>query len=105
MWIGAAVTAGLFSAGRWLIVLYLGKTLHRVIVRERRSTGDHSAVGLIYCFAIPMLVQNSRQCMPASVVPAWSRRTMRLRWGSPAKSNEAEQQAGKRRGGRLFGER
>ena len=27
VWIGAAVTAALFSAGKWLIVLYLGETL------------------------------------------------------------------------------
>jgi membrane protein len=103
VWIGAAVTAGLFFAGRWLIVLYLGKTL---IVSLYGSAAPLVIILLwafyssqILLFGAEFTAVYASEC-GSRLVPADDAVAV----GEPAKSNEAEQQAGKRRGDRLFRE-
>jgi membrane protein len=99
VWIGAAVTAVLFSAGRWLIVLYLGETL---IVSLYGSAAPLVIILLwafyssqILLFGAEFTAVYASEC-GSLLVAADDAIAVR----EPAKSNEAEQQSRKRHGTR-----
>jgi membrane protein len=98
VWIGAAVTGILFSAGKWLILLYLAKTL---IVSLYGSAGPLVVILLwafyssqILFFGAEFTAMYASEC-GSRLVPADDAVAV----GEPAKSNEAEQQSGERQDG------
>jgi membrane protein len=97
VWIGAAVTAVLFSAGKWLIVLYLGET---VIVSLYGSAAPLVIILLwafyssqILLFGAEFTAVYASECGSSLVADDDA-----VAVGEPAKSNEAEQQSHRRRG-------
>ncbi|HWC50318.1 MAG TPA: YihY/virulence factor BrkB family protein [Nitrospira sp.] len=95
VWIGAAVTGVLFSAGRWLIVLYLGET---VIVSLYGSAAPLVIILLwafyssqILLFGAEFTAVYASEC-GSSLVAADDAVAV----GEPAKSNEAQQQSHRR---------
>lgn len=99
VWIGAAVTAALFSAGRWLILLYLGKT---IIVSLYGSAGPLVVI-LLWAFYASQLLLLGAEFTAVYASECGSRLVAAddaVAVGEPAKSNEAEQQSIQRRGQR-----
>ena len=97
VWIGAAVTAALFSAGRWLILLYLGKT---TIVSLYGSAGPLVVI-LLWAFYASQILLLGAEFTVVYASECGSRVVAAddaVAVGEPAKSNEAEQQSIRRRG-------
>ena len=96
VWVGAAVTAILFSFGKWLILLYVGKTL---IVSLYGSAGPLVVIlfwafwsSQILFFGAEFTAMYASEC-GSRIIPADDAVAV----GEPAKSNEAEQRSGGRR--------
>jgi membrane protein len=99
VWIGAAVTAVLFSAGRWLILLYLGKT---IIVSLYGSAGPLVVI-LLWAFYAAQILLLGAEFTAVYASECGSRLVASddaVAVGEPAKSNEAEQQSIRRPGQR-----
>jgi len=98
VWIGAAVTAVLFSAGRWLILLYLGETL---IVSLYGSAAPLVVILLwafyssqILLFGAEFTAVYASECGSLLVAADDA-----VAVGEPAKSNEEDQQSHRRHAG------
>jgi len=96
VWVGAGVTAVLFSVGKWLILLYVGKTL---IVSLYGSAGPLVVILLwaywssqILFFGAEFTAMYASEC-GSRLVPADDAVAV----GEPAKSDEAEQRSPHRR--------
>ena len=99
VWIGAAVTAALFSAGRWLILLSLGKT---IIVSLYGSAGPLVVI-LLWAFYASQILLLGAEFTVVYASECGSRVVAAddaVAVGEPARSNEAEQQSIQRRGER-----
>ncbi len=99
VWIGAAVTAALFAVGRWLILLYLGKT---IIVSLYGSAGPLVVI-LLWAFYASQILLLGAEFTAVYASECGSRLVAAegaVAVGEPAKSNEAERQSERR-----FGER
>ena len=99
VWIGAAVTAFLFSTGKWVILLYLGKT---IIVSLYGSAGPLVIILLWAFYASQILLLGAEftavyasECGSRVVVAEDA-----VAVAEPAASAEAEEQFSRRRGGR-----
>jgi membrane protein len=92
VWISAAVTAALFSAGRWLILLYLGKT---IIVSLYGSAGPLIVTMLWAFYASQILLLGAE--FTAVYVSEYGSRVIAgedtVAAGEPAKRNETEQRS------------
>jgi len=99
VWIGAAVTAALFSAGKWLIVLYLGETL----IVSLYGSAAPLVIILLWSFYSSQILLFGAEFTAVYASECGSRLVAAddaVAVGEPAKSNEAEQQASTRHGGR-----
>ena len=99
VWIGAAVTAALFSAGKWLIVLYLGKT----IIVSLYGNAAPLVIILLWAFYSSQILLFGAEFTAVYASECGSRLVAAddaVAVREPAKSNEAEQQSSKRRGER-----
>jgi membrane protein len=88
VWIGAAVTAALFSVGRWLILLYLGKT---IIVSLYGSAGPLVVI-LLWAFYASQIMLLGAEFTVVYASECGSRVVAAddaVAVGEPAKSNEA----------------
>ena len=97
VWIGAAVTAALFSVGRWLILLYLGKT---IIVSLYGSAGPLVVI-LLWAFYSSQILLLGAEFTAVYASDCGSRVIAAddaVAVGEPARSNEAEQQLSRRSG-------
>jgi len=90
VWIGAAVTAALFSVGRWLILLYLGKT---IIISLYGSAGPLVVI-LLWAFYASQIMLLGAEFTVVYASECGSRVVAAddaVAVGEPAKSNEAAQ--------------
>jgi membrane protein len=88
VWIGAAVTAALFSVGRWLILLYLGKT---IIISLYGSAGPLVVI-LLWAFYASQIMLLGAEFTVVYASECGSRVVAAddaVAVGEPAKSNEA----------------
>ena len=99
VWIGAAVTAALFSVGRWLIILYLGKT----VIVSLYGTAGPLVIILLWAYYSSQILLLGAEFTAVYASECGSRFVAAddaVAVGEPAKSNEAEQQSIQRRGQR-----
>lgn len=98
VWIGAAVTSLLFSAGKWLILLYLGKTL----IVSLYGSAAPLVIILLWAFYSSQILLFGAEFTAVYATECGSRLVATddaVAVGEPAKSNEADQQTRARRKG------
>lgn len=99
VWIGAAVTAALFSAGKWLIVLYLGETL----LVSLYGSAAPLVIILLWAFYSAQVLLFGAEFTAVYANECGSRLVAEddaIAVREPAKSHAAEEQSGKRRADR-----
>ena len=99
VWIGAAATAILFSVGKWVILLYLGKTL----IVSLYGSAAPLVIILLWAFYSSQILLFGAEFTAVYASDCGSRLVATedaVAVGEPAKSNEAEQEARRRPGGR-----
>jgi membrane protein len=99
VWIGAAATAILFSVGKWVILLYLGKTL----IVSLYGSAAPLVIILLWAFYSSQILLFGAEFTAVYASDCGSRLVATedaVAVGEPAKSNEAEQQARPQTGGR-----
>src|SRR5262245_54761013 len=92
VWIGAAATAILFSVGKWVILLYLGKTL----IVSLYGSAAPLVIILLWAFYSSQILLFGAEFTAVYASDCGSRLVATedaVAVGEPAKSNEAEQQA------------
>lgn len=99
VWIGAAVTAALFSAGKWLIVLYLGETL----IVSLYGSAAPLVIILLWAFYSAQVLLFGAEFTAVYANECGSRLVAEddaIAVREPAKSKAAVEQSGKRRADR-----
>jgi membrane protein len=96
VWIGAVVTAALFSVGKWLILLYLGKTLMVTLY----GSAAPLIIILLWAFYASQILLFGAEFTAVYASECGSRLVSAddaVAVGEPAQTNEAEEESMKRR--------